>query len=124
MFVSSQGSAHARFRQALKTGNPTIASAAAAELGRLSLADALGLCLLYRDSDPVRFRRAAVRWHGRLCLEVKGLAPADAELAFAAVRGLGDGRAFASARALEEVLGAYGESQAARVLEEWIAQSR
>ena len=120
--MSSQGSPHARFRRALKTGNPTIASAAAAELGRLSLADALGLCLLYRDSDPVRFRRAAVRWHGWLCLEVKGLAPADAELAFAAVRGLGDGRAFAAARALEEVLNAYGQSEAARVLEEWIAQ--
>ncbi len=120
--MSSQGSPHARFRRALKTGNPTIASAAAAELGRLSLADALGLCLLYRDSDPVRFRRAAVRWHGRLCLEVKGLAPADAELAFAAVRGVGDGRAFAAARALEEVLNAYGQSEAARVLEEWIAQ--
>jgi hypothetical protein len=45
VFVTSQGSAHARFRRALATGNPLLVRAAAAELGSISLADALSICL-------------------------------------------------------------------------------
>ena len=71
MFVTSQGSPYSRFKRALTSGNSTIATAAAAELPTLSLADALALCLLYRDTDPERFERAAVRWHGRFCLELR-----------------------------------------------------
>jgi hypothetical protein len=47
-----------------------VATAGAAELPKLGLADALALLLLYSPNDRRRFARAVVRWHGRLCLEV------------------------------------------------------
>jgi len=59
---TAQGGPYPRFRRALATGNPTIATAAAAELPRLSLGDALELVLLYRNADRRRFARAAVRY--------------------------------------------------------------
>jgi hypothetical protein len=62
------------------------------ELPRLGLADALALLLVYRDGDRSRFERAAVRWHGRLCLELRELSNADAALALAALRALADSR--------------------------------
>jgi hypothetical protein len=42
---------------------------AAGELGWLSLEDALGLCVLYRQSAPSRYERAAVRWLERYMAE-------------------------------------------------------
>lgn len=123
-FVTSQGSPHSRFKRALATGNPTIATAAAAELPRLSLADALGLCLVYREADPERFERAAVRWHGRLCLELRGLSPVGAQLAFAALLGLGDDHVGAAAEALAALLSAHGLSREATVLEDWLDRLR
>jgi hypothetical protein len=45
------------------------AEMAARELGRLSLEDALGLCVLYLQCDPERYERAAVRWLERLIAE-------------------------------------------------------
>src|SRR4051812_32810771 len=51
--MTSQGHPYARIRRALKTGNATIAAAAARDLHTVSLSDALELCLLYRD-DPER----------------------------------------------------------------------
>ena len=63
------------------------ADAAARELRRLSLPDALALTALFAEKEPRRFGAAAVRWHGRLELEV---APtlAEAELALAALAAL------------------------------------
>ena len=49
------------------------ALAAAAELRRIDLADALSLCLLIRDDDPLRFERAAVRWLSRYAAEDRQL---------------------------------------------------
>ena len=69
MFVTSQGSAYARFQRALKTGRASIAWNAATELEHIDLQDALALVLLVVD-DPV-FARAAARWLGRLCLETE-----------------------------------------------------
>jgi hypothetical protein len=66
-FVTSQGSAYARFRRALERGNVTEALSAARELQHVGLADALGLCLLLRDKAPEKYGRAALRWHGRYC---------------------------------------------------------
>jgi hypothetical protein len=43
--------------------------AAAAELPRIDLTDALAICLLIERQEEERFERAAVRWLGRLCLE-------------------------------------------------------
>jgi len=69
MFVTSDGHAYTRFKRALGTGNLTLVRAAAAELPRVGLADALEVCLLLRDEAGDRFERAAVRWLGRFALE-------------------------------------------------------
>jgi hypothetical protein len=77
MFVTSDGSPYSRFRRALATGNETLVIAAARELPRISLDDALRVCLVLRDGDSERFERAAVRWLGRFALEAKGATIAD-----------------------------------------------
>ena len=60
--MTSQGTAHGRFSRALASRNLRGAEDAARELGRLSLEDALGLCVLYLQCAPARYERAAVRW--------------------------------------------------------------
>jgi hypothetical protein len=67
--VTSQGSAYARFRRALKTGNLTLIRNAAAELPRVDLCDALEVCVAIRRAEPARFEHAALRWLARFCLE-------------------------------------------------------
>ena len=69
MFVSIKGSAYARFRRALATGNLNVIRAAAAELPAVRLDDALEVCVLLRDREPERYDRAAVRWIARFCVE-------------------------------------------------------
>jgi hypothetical protein len=120
VFVTEQGGPYARFRRALASGNPTVATAAAAELPKLGLADALVLLLLYSRTDRRRFERAAVRWHGRFCLEAERLAPADAALALAAVLALSDGEAGPAGLALAELLGAYGLAREADLVRAWL----
>jgi hypothetical protein len=63
--VTPRGPAYRVFRRALDRGNATVALAAAADLERVGLDDALELLLLMLDSEPSRFDRAALRWHGR-----------------------------------------------------------
>ena len=75
--MTSDGSPYGRFRRALATGNETLVIAAARELPRISLDDALRVCLVLRDGDPDRFERAAVRWLGRFALEAKGASMDD-----------------------------------------------
>lgn len=67
--VTSDGSAYTRFRRALEIGNELLVLAAARELPRVGLEDALRICLVLRDGDPERYERAAVRWLGRFALE-------------------------------------------------------
>jgi hypothetical protein len=73
MFVTSSGSAYARFRRALETGNELLVLAAARELPHVGLEDALRVCLVLRDREPERYERAAVRWLGRFALEARGV---------------------------------------------------
>jgi hypothetical protein len=73
VFVTSDGSPYARFRRALETGNELLVLAAARELPRVGLEDALRICLILRDGDPDRYERAAVRWLGRFALEATGV---------------------------------------------------
>jgi hypothetical protein len=84
-FVTSQGHPYARFRHALATGNARISEAAARDLQHVGLADALELCLLYRD-EPERYERAAARWIGRLVAERPRLRWSEVELAAGAFR--------------------------------------
>ena len=83
--MTSQGHPYARFRRALVTGNARIAEAAARDLEHVALADALTLCLLYRD-DPERYERAAARWIARLCAERPKIQLSEIELAAAGFR--------------------------------------
>src|SRR5437660_11717737 len=67
--MTSDGNPYARFRRALSTGNEALVTAAALELPRIALDDALRICLVLRGGDPGRDERAAVRWLGRFALE-------------------------------------------------------
>jgi hypothetical protein len=73
MFVTSDGSAYSRFKRALANGNLLTIRAAAAELPRIGLPDALEICLVMRDKDDDRFERAAVRWIARFALEARNV---------------------------------------------------
>jgi hypothetical protein len=69
--VTSDGNPYARFKRALATGNEALVTAAALELPRIALEDALRICLVLRSGDPDRYERAAVRWLGRFALEAR-----------------------------------------------------
>jgi hypothetical protein len=71
--VTSDGSPYQRFRRALETGNEGLVTAAALELPRIALDDALRICLVLRGGDPARYDRAAVRWLGRFALEARAV---------------------------------------------------
>lgn len=77
--LTSQGSAYARFRRALATGNLTIIRAAAAELPLVRLDDALQVCVLLRDREPDRYEAAAVRWIARFCVERQDVSLQDVQ---------------------------------------------
>ena len=77
-FVTSQEHAWARFRRALDTGNATIALSAAADLPHVGLAEAIELVLLLAKDGGPRFQRAALRWQGRYCREVRDVSTDEA----------------------------------------------
>jgi hypothetical protein len=68
--LTSQGSAHGRFTRAIAQKNVFAAEVAAKEMGGLSLLDALDYVLLLAEARPERFEPAAIRWQGRLEVEV------------------------------------------------------
>jgi hypothetical protein len=69
MFVTARGHGYAEFKQALERGNLWVAEAAARELPRVSLEDALRLVHLYAEKGSPKFERAAMRWLERYLLE-------------------------------------------------------
>jgi hypothetical protein len=75
--VTSSGSPYARFKRALAAGNVAMVRAAAAELPKIDLGDALSICLLMSTRDEERFERAAVRWLARLAIERPAIGLAD-----------------------------------------------
>jgi hypothetical protein len=93
-----------------------MAWAAASELERVPLEDALALLLLQADQDPQRFERGAVRWLGRACLELKDLQLREAVLIAAALSSLRVAPGAASA-ALAEVCDGRGLREAAGALD-------
>ena len=117
--VTAQGRPYARLQRALATGNPNIALAAAAELPRVPLPEALALCLLLRE-DRERFERAVVRWHARFCMEVSGVGASEAQLALSALRSIARPEYEAGARALIALLERRGLAEAAGVAEQWL----
>jgi hypothetical protein len=67
--MGNAGSAYPRFQRALHSGNLNLIRAAAAELPRVDLGDALAVCMAIRDAEPERFERAALRWLARYAVE-------------------------------------------------------
>jgi hypothetical protein len=113
--MTSRGHAYARFQRALKTGNAHLAIAAAHDLRRVGLADALSLCLLIRDDDPLRYDRAAVRWLVRFAAEDRHLTLRELRGLLDLLAGVGSHDGLATAR-LERFLRARGfQEEAARL---------
>jgi hypothetical protein len=107
MFVTSDGNPYARFRRALETGNEMLVTAAARELPKIALDDALRICLVLRGADPDRYERAAVRWLGRFALEGRQVTIADLRVAADALDAL-PGRASEAMERLQSLCVAHG----------------
>ncbi len=86
--MTSQGSAYGRFRRALRGGNIAQAHAAALELPRIDLVDALSIVLLMSAQDDERYDRAATRWLARFALERPSARLEDLQLALHALEAL------------------------------------
>lgn len=72
--------AHPMFRAALETRNLHRVLQVARSMPKLSLPDAvrvLDLMANAEDADPDLYERAAVRWLGRYCREVRGVTVED-----------------------------------------------
>jgi hypothetical protein len=94
---------------------------AAAELDHVGLADALELALLLaRERDEGRFRRAALRWHGRYCHELRLYEPCEAQATLALLFMLAGPSATPAAQALAALLEARTFGRAAEILMRWI----
>ena len=57
-------------------------------MGGLSLGDALALCVVLADRDPVRYRRAAPRWVARFAAEAPDVSLEETQLVAAALAAL------------------------------------
>ena len=121
--MSIKGGSYQRFRRAIEIGNPTLIRAAAAELPRVGLEDALAICLVLLDAEPQKFPAAAARWHARLCME-RRLAIEEADLALGALRALPGARPQAAAAALGGICRAHGLPAAEQRLAGWIRTRR
>jgi hypothetical protein len=102
--VTAQGSAYHRFRRALDRGNVTDALSSASELEHVALTEALELCLLLVEKSPDRFGRAALRWHGRYCREVRDVDLDEGSAVLATLGALRGPSSKVAASALAELL--------------------
>ena len=100
--MTSDGSAHSRLLRAIRARNLAIIRATAAELGHIGLRDALGILIVIEEDDEERFEAAAVRWAGRLALEVPDLVLAELAGALESLHALPDEHAQRSLLALAE----------------------
>lgn len=73
--------------RAVERRNVLAATAAARQLGHLSVAHALATVVLYAETGDGRFEGATARWHARF-VEAASLERSESELALAAVAGL------------------------------------
>src|SRR5437762_12992748 len=77
-----------QFERALERGAVLDAIAVARQMGGLSLGNALALCVVLAERDPVRYRRAAPRWLARFVDETDGVSVEEAQLVAAALTAL------------------------------------
>jgi aminoglycoside/choline kinase family phosphotransferase len=113
--MTSDGSHYARFQRALRVGRLSMVRAAAAELPRIDLDDALSICLLISEQDVERFERAAVRWLARLSLEVPTVRIEDLRAGLLAFEALAE-NPLGARTALAELCTRHGLDRAARGL--------
>jgi len=100
--MTSDGSLYSRLRRAIQHGNLAIIHVTVAELGWVALRDALGILIVIEAKDNERFEPAAVRWAGRLALEVPDLALAELAGALESLHALPDEHAQRSLLALAD----------------------
>jgi hypothetical protein len=99
VFVSIRGRPHTWLRASLRRGDLPGVRAAASELPRINLADALAIVLLMAAEDDDAYERAATRWLVRLAGERPGIALPDLAAATNALQRLGGARATRAALA-------------------------
>lgn len=120
--VSIKGSSYARFRRSLEVGTPLAIRAAAAELHRIELGDALRITLVLRVREPASYPRAAARWLARFALEVPGVQLADVQLAAAGLAAIAADRVPAGAEALAAVAQAHHLREVEQAVDEMLAK--
>jgi hypothetical protein len=118
--VIAQGSPYTRLRRALDHGNVMEALSAAGELQHVGLVEALELCLLVCDQAPEKYGRAALRWHGRYCREVRDVTLEEAQAVLATLALLPTVRE-RGASALSDLLYRRGLERAGEALNGWAA---
>jgi hypothetical protein len=100
--MTSDGSPYARLRRAIAARNLAIVQASAAQIGHITLRDALGILLVIEAKDGERFDAAAVRWAGRLALEARDLELRELAGALESLQALPDEHAQRTLLALAE----------------------
>jgi len=88
VFVSIKGRPYTWFREGLRARSLPQVRAAVAELGSITLADALLILELISEREPDIYDRAAARWLGRYLLEHQEAGLKQAEIAVAALEQL------------------------------------
>lgn len=86
--MSSQGPLRHQFQRALERGSVIDAVSVAKAMGRLSLGDALALCVVMAERDPIQYPRAAARWISRFLEEAPGVSLEETQLVAAALGAL------------------------------------
>ena len=105
---------------AVKTGNPNIVIAAAAELPRLPLADALLVLLVFARAQAPQTEAAAVRWAARYLTEIRPTPrPREAHLVLSAACALAGPSAAAGREALHSLATQRRLDHMCRALDEW-----
>jgi hypothetical protein len=119
--MTYQGSAITRLHRVLAAPGTSVLQirAAAAELPRIGLEDALAILLALHDRDPQTFPRAAARWGARLTLE-RRLALPEAQLTHSALGVLPGPDAHTGAEALIELAERHGLRRVEAVLTPWL----
>jgi hypothetical protein len=79
---------YVRVKNAIDTGRLGFLKEHRDELPRIKLADALQICLLYRDQDSDRYEAAAAKWLKRFAAEANEASLEDIESAAAALEAL------------------------------------
>lgn len=118
--MTSQGHAVSRFARTVKTGNPNIVVAAASELPRLSLADALLVVLVFARARAPQTEPATVRWVARYLAEVRPTPrPREAHLVLSAAYALAGRSAAAGREAVHSLALQRRLIDICRALDEW-----